>query len=208
MSETLSIYEILREMQQTVKAPKGQYNSFGKYSYRSAEDIMEAVKPALKKYKAFITCDDTIVEIGGRNYVKCTATLWTENEGRISTSAFAREPEQKKGMDEMQITGATSSYARKYALAGLLLLDDNKDTDSVSLVDVPTEAVPEDEAAKKAAMDDFLGLCKKNRLVASYVANAYGLTGKPTIAKVVQVTDSVRNLVQANQIPLEWREQK
>jgi len=206
--EPLSIYEILGKIQQSVKAPKGQYNSFGKYSYRSAEDIMEAVKPALKEFKAFITCSDEIVEVGGRNYVKATATLSTDREGRISASAYAREPETKKGMDEMQITGAASSYARKYALAGLLLLDDNKDADSVPLTNVEAEPVAEDEATKKAVMDDFLGLCKNNHLVASYVAAAYGLTKKPSVAQVIQVTDSVRNLVAANQIPLEWRVQQ
>lgn len=201
----MSAYDVLMELQQTVKAPKGQYNSFGKYSYRSAEDIMEAVKPALKKNKAMIIISDEIVELNGRFYVKATASLRTTDEAMISVSAFAREPETKKGMDESQITGSASSYARKYALAGLLLLDDNKDADSVPLSNVPSEPVAEDEANKKAVMDDFKGLCAQNNLVASYVANAYGLKGKPTAAEVKAVTDAVRGLVMANQIPIEWR---
>jgi len=201
----MSVYDVLREIQQKVKAPKNQYNSFGRYSYRSAEDIMEAVKPLLEKAKASIILSDEIVEEGGRFYIRSTATILTGSDEHLSVSAYAREPETKKGMDESQITGSTSSYARKYALAGLLLLDDNKDSDSVPLVDVPAEPVEEDEAEKKAVMDDFLGICKTNNLVASYVAKAYGLTGKPTISQVKAVTKTVRSLIATNQIPMEWR---
>lgn len=201
----MSVYDVLREIQQKVKAPKNQYNSFGRYSYRSAEDIMEAVKPLLEKAKASIILSDEIVEEGGRFYIRSTATILTGSDEHLSVSAYAREPETKKGMDESQITGSTSSYARKYALAGLLLLDDNKDSDSVPLVDVPVEPVEEDEAEKKAVMDDFLGICKTNNLVASYVAKAYGLTGKPTISQVKAVTKTVRGLIATNQIPIEWR---
>lgn len=201
----MSVYDVLREIQQKVKAPKNQYNSFGRYSYRSAEDIMEAVKPLLEKAKASIILSDEIVAEGGRFYIRSTATILTGSDEHLSVSAYAREPETKKGMDESQITGSTSSYARKYALAGLLLLDDNKDSDSVPLVDVPVEPVEEDEAEKKAVMDDFLGICKTNNLVASYVAKAYGLTGKPTFSQVKAVTKTVRGLIATNQIPIEWR---
>lgn len=121
--------EALRLIQQELKAPKGQYNSFGKYKYRSCEDIVEAVKPLLAKNGCQLTLSDDMVEIGGRVYVKATATITDGKETEVVT-AFAREPDQKKGMDESQITGTASSYARKYALNGLLLIDDTKDPDT------------------------------------------------------------------------------
>lgn len=127
----MTIGEKLFTIQQKVKATKSEYNSFGKYSYRSAEGIIESIKPILAETKTFITLGDDIREIGGRIYVMADAILHDiESENIIVTKAFAREAEEKKGMDESQITGAASSYARKYALSGLLLLDDNKDADS------------------------------------------------------------------------------
>lgn len=121
----------LSKIQSELKAPKGQFNNFGKYKYRSCEDIVEAVKPILLKYKASLTISDDIVLIGDRFYVKATAILKIEDGETHSTIAFAREPENKKGMDESQITGATSSYARKYALNGLFAIDDTKDADTM-----------------------------------------------------------------------------
>lgn len=121
----------LMEIQTKIKAPKNLYNSFGKYKYRNAEGICEAVKPYLAETKCMLTLSDEIIEVGGRVYVKATATLRdTETLESISVSAMAREAEEKKGMDESQITGTASSYARKYALNGLFLLDDTKDADS------------------------------------------------------------------------------
>jgi len=117
-------------VQTELKAPKGQYNSFGKYKYRSCEDILEGVKPLLKEYKLVLLINDEIVQIGERYYVKATAQI-TDGVETISATAYAREPEIKKGMDESQITGATSSYARKYALNGLLAIDDSKDADTM-----------------------------------------------------------------------------
>lgn len=119
----------LQSIQQELKAPKGQYNSFGKYKYRSAEDILEAVKPLLGKYSAQLTLSDNIKEIGGRVYVEATATF-TDGTDTVTVTAFAREPVEKRGMDDSQITGTASSYARKYALNGLFLIDDTKDADS------------------------------------------------------------------------------
>lgn len=128
----MSTIEKLLAVQAELKAPKGQYNSFGKYKYRSCEDILEAVKPLLKKHGATITINDELVQIGNRIYVKATARFWdtNQNSGVIDNTAFAREPDTKKGMDESQITGTASSYARKYALNGLLLIDDTKDADT------------------------------------------------------------------------------
>ena len=122
--------ESLIAIQKELKAPKGQYNSFGKYKYRSCEDILEAVKPLLSKYKCTLVIMDDLLQVGNRIYVKAIATI-TDNDGNHATStAFAREPETKKGMDESQITGTASSYARKYALNGLFLIDDTKDADT------------------------------------------------------------------------------
>lgn len=125
----MKLHEKLLAIQTKLKAPKGQYNSFGKYSYRSAEDILEAVKPLNAEQGVLLTITDEIKEVGGRIYVVATATV-SDGTDELKVSAFAREPENKKGMDESQITGATSSYARKYALNGLYAIDDNKDADT------------------------------------------------------------------------------
>lgn len=122
------ITETLSAIQTELSAPKGQFNKFGGYAYRSCEDILEALKPLLKKHKACVTISDDIVMVGDRVYVKATATL-TAGEESITATAFAREAEDKKGMDSAQVTGSTSSYARKYALNGLFAIDDNKDPD-------------------------------------------------------------------------------
>lgn len=118
-------------LQSELKVPKGQFNKFGNYSYRSCEDILEAAKAMCSKYDVILTLSDEIVNVGGRFYVKATAMLKdTETEECVFNTAYAREAETKKGMDESQITGAASSYARKYALNGLLCIDDNKDADT------------------------------------------------------------------------------
>lgn len=122
--------KILNKIQTELKAPKSQRNNFGKYNYRSCEDILEAVKPLLKKYEATLIIADDIVLIGNRYYVKATATL-TSADGINVASAFAREEEARKGMDASQITGSASSYARKYALNGLFAIDDTKDADAL-----------------------------------------------------------------------------
>ena len=131
MSEGKPIYAALMAVQAELKAPKGQHNSFGKYDYRSAEDIIEAVKPLLKENGLFLTMSDDIVQIGDRYYVKATVSVTDIVTGEsVQTSALAREAAQKKGMDESQVTGTASSYARKYALNGLLAIDDNRDADT------------------------------------------------------------------------------
>ena len=136
---------MLNKIQQELKAPKNQYNSFGKYKYRSCEDIIEAAKPVLAKFKAYLLLTDDIVQLGSRFYVKATATVkgegWSE-----SATAFAREAESRKGMDESQITGSASSYARKYALSGLFGLDDTKDADTMDN--------REQEKSKKVSLDE------------------------------------------------------
>lgn len=126
----MTIYTELSRIQKELKAPKGQYNSFGKYKYRSCEDIMEAVKPILGECS--LTVSDEMVIIGDRYYIKAIARLALSADDFVESSAYAREPLDKKGMDESQITGATSSYARKYALNGLFAIDDTKDADATN----------------------------------------------------------------------------
>lgn len=126
-----SFLKRVADLQHELKAPKGQTNSFGGYRYRSCEDILEAVKPLLHKYGCVLTVSDELEQAGERYYIKATATLRdTESGEAVSNSAYAREAAQKKGMDESQLTGATSSYARKYALNGLFCIDDTKDADT------------------------------------------------------------------------------
>lgn len=132
----MTILQKLLNIQAELKAPKSQYNAFGKYKYRNCEDIQEAVKPLCVKNKAVLFLSDDIVCIGERYYVKAVATLADiESEEKISVSSLAREEEDKKGMDGSQITGASSSYARKYALGGLFALDDTKDSDTTNNAD-------------------------------------------------------------------------
>lgn len=121
----------LIEVQAALKAPKGQFNKFGGYAYRSCEDILEAVKPLLVERGMQLTLTDEPVEVGGRVYIRATATV-EDGATSVSASAYAREAEAKKGMDESQVTGTASSYARKYALNGLFLIDDTKDADATN----------------------------------------------------------------------------
>jgi len=121
----------LNLIQTKLNAPKNQRNTFGNYNYRSCEDILEALKPLLKETGCTLTISDDVVLVGDRYYIKATATIANEKGDRISNTAYAREPEGKKGMDEAQVSGATSSYARKYALNGLFCIDDCKDADTM-----------------------------------------------------------------------------
>lgn len=148
------IHEILTRITRELKAPKNLKNSFGNYSYRNAESIYEAVKPLLEKHKASLIISDSIEAVGDRFYIKATATLSDSKGESISATAYAREAFTKKGMDEAQITGSASSYARKYALGGLFLLDDNKDIDSLDNADTnaSTPAKPK-KIAKEYAQE-------------------------------------------------------
>lgn len=139
------IYTKLLNIQTKLKAPKGQYNSFGKYSYRSCEDILEALKPLLKEENAIVMLRDEVKQIGERFYVAATADFIDVDKGDVlSTTAFAREEEDKKGMDGSQVTGASSSYARKYALNGLFAIDDSQDSDITNRI--PEDLLKEAEA--------------------------------------------------------------
>ena len=175
----MKLHEKLLAIQTKLKAPKGQYNSFGKYSYRSAEDILEAVKPLNAEQGVLLTITDEIKEIGGRVYVVATATV-SDGTDELKVSAFAREPENKKGMDESQITGATSSYARKYALNGLYAIDDNKDADTNEHKQQQENAPKKQPAQKqqqKQQQQQEQGLTEQelHELVEKYVRNIEAL---------------------------------
>lgn len=127
------VYEKLAAIQSALKAPKSQFNKFGGYKYRKAEDILEAVKPLLKEQGCALICSDDLQQIGDRYYIKATATIICAEDGSYQAcEAYAREEEEKKGMDGSQVTGASSSYARKYALNGLLCIDDTADSDTTN----------------------------------------------------------------------------
>lgn len=132
----MKVHEKLQQIQTELKAPKGQFNKFGNYAYRSCEDILEALKPLLAKHKSTVTISDEMVEVGGRVYVKATATFTDAESGEsVQTTGYAREAIDKKGMDDSQITGSTSSYARKYTLNGMFCIDDTKDADATNTHD-------------------------------------------------------------------------
>lgn len=153
----MGVSEKLMRIQTEIKAPKNLYNSFGKYKYRNAEGICEAVKPFLTSEKVILTLSDEIVEIGGRVYVKATALLCdTDTLETHEVSAYAREPAEKKGMDESQITGTASSYARKYALNGLFLLDDTKDADSDEYSNEAENKLKSKTKAREAKTPEFI----------------------------------------------------
>lgn len=163
----MNIYEKLNKVQSELKAPKGQYNSFGKYKYRSCEDILESVKPLLTENKLVLQLSDIIVSVEGRFYIKATAKLIDieeptikigENlvENSIQNFAFARESEKKTGMDESQITGTASSYARKYALNGLFLIDDTKEADTDEYHEQSNKKITKSQITKiKDLVDDI-----------------------------------------------------
>ena len=152
------LFKLLATIQQTLKAPKNQFNKFGNYKYRSCEDIVEAVKPLLGE--SYLIIGDEVIQVGDRYYVKATATL-TNGVQKIENTALAREPEEKKGMDSSQITGTASSYARKYALNGLFAIDDTKDSDFVSDVETKQEKpVEEPKTVTKLATTPSGDVCK------------------------------------------------
>lgn len=155
----MNLCEKLAAIQAALKAPKTQENKFGGYKYRKAEDILEAVKPLLSQFKCALICTDELVQVHDRIYVKATARLLdTEKNDQLETTAYAREEQDKKGMDQSQVTGASSSYARKYALNGLLCIDDTADSDTTNVGDgkpapqkpVKKATAPKPEAAAPA----------------------------------------------------------
>ena len=166
------LYKKMQEIQTHLKAPKNLYNSFGKYNYRNAECICEAVKPLLAEHGLILTLSDELVAVGERYYVKATATICSNAEEKLSVSAFARESFDKKGMDDSQITGTASSYARKYALNGLFLLDDTKDADTDEYSNENNRKM---EIVSKEQLEELKQLCKEADREESYIAKSMGV---------------------------------
>ena len=168
----------LIQIQSELKAPKSQRNDFGRYNYRSCEDILEAVKPLLNKYNSFLTLSDEIINVGNRNYVKATATIFGPDDKQITVTANACEAETKKGMDSSQITGAASSYARKYALNGLFAIDDTKDADPLPSLQKPQFTVANNPITAEQAQE-LTNLARMKKLQVSQVKpifNKYNIT--------------------------------
>lgn len=159
--------EILNKIQGELKVPKGQYNDFGKYKYRSAEDILEEVKPLCHKYGATLTLFDDVLAFGDRLFIMATARL--DADVRIETTAFAEIPKSKKGMDEPQVTGTASSYARKYALNGLFCIDDTKDADTNEYHE-ETNGQDDSNTGKKDNASKLATLRQKQSLLATAAA--------------------------------------
>lgn len=181
----------LIEIQKELKAPKGQFNKFGGYKYRSCEDILEAVKPLCTKHGVQLTVSDELVLIGERYYVKATAKVVDGNE-TIEVTAYAREEENKKGMDASQITGTASSYARKYALNGLFCIDDTKDADTDEYTARTKEnkedkkEKPKGQVKKQAPTNEMtyrekvIIVAQEHGMTMAEVAKDYGLNGSTT----------------------------
>ena len=179
----MQIYTKLATIQKKLKCEKSQYNSFGKYKYRSCEDILKAVKPLLDETKTVLTLSDELVAIGERYYVKATATLLDTEESKdvpfISTTAYAREEETKKGMDGSQITGTASSYARKYALGGLFDIDDGIDSDVTNTGEAKTARAKTSVQQKSKIDFDAIDERIKNAETADEVRKIYACVPKP-----------------------------
>lgn len=185
------INETLQKIQSKLKAPKSQRNTFGNYNYRSCEDILEAIKPLLAEDKATIVVSDEMVLLGNRFYVKATATLRVGEE-TISATGYAREEETKKGMDASQITGASSSYARKYALNGLFAIDDTKDSDATNTGDSEPKEQPKPVQKAKTNMNSPLN-GKEGMMTFDQVNEftGYGYTIAQLVTKLNKPTDQI-----------------
>nr|DAS53195.1 MAG TPA: ERF superfamily protein [Caudoviricetes sp.] len=186
--------EKLKKIQSELNAPKDAFNTFGKYYYRSAESILKAIKPLLAETGLVLTVSDDIIAVSDRIYVKATAKI-TDGEHTVETSALAREPLNKKGMDDSQITGAASSYARKYALCGLLAIEDNKDVDALPPEDNNHQRKPLDLKAYQKAVEQaetFDDLKK-------YFAAAYKKASEEQKAKVKDIYENRKADFQNNQ---------
>ena len=182
----------LRDIQVALKAPKGQYNSFGKYKYRSCEDILEAVKPLLDKYGATLYITDQPCVVGERYYIQATAIFESE-DGNAAVTAYAREPETKTGMDASQITGTASSYARKYALNGLFLIDDTKDADTDEYHNATTgKPAPK----KQSERDRLMAYIKSEGLDATEISRKYGLKRGTTEERFREVLNILADIQQ------------
>ena len=181
----MNVHEALGEIQHRLKAPKNQTNKFGGYNYRSAEDILEAVKPLAHEVGATVNCSDEVLMVGDRFYVVATAILTTYDGEQVAVQGWAREQDERKGMDASQVTGSASSYARKYALSGLFAIDDEKDADAQE---------PEQPKRKKAKKPDDLAQAKRDLMdaVKGY-AERMGLDSKAIAGGIAERPDYPEN---------------
>jgi len=164
----LTLHQKIIAIQTTLKAPKSNFNSFGKYKYRSNENILEALKPHLEKHSLTLMQRDSIRELSGRVYIQCTSTL-SDGEDSVENVALARESATKKGMDDSQITGTASSYARKYCLNGMFLLDDTKDADTMEYGKEGEKKASEANKAWHKCIDDWYARCQTKQEVVTMV---------------------------------------
>ena len=214
----MNIYEKLTAIQAELKAPKKETNNFGGYKYRTIDGIFEAIKPLLEKYSVTLCLADEIVMVGDRYYIKSTAELFDSGSEHgtpgtcVRSSAFAREPLTKKGTDESQITGAATTYARKYALTGLLLLD-NSDQDpdaeayqkKIQKNTAKEEKKVKEDPERVAAYEDFKGLCAQNGLSAAAVARDLKLSGKSSADEFKVAIEGLTQLIETDQDLSKWR---
>lgn len=189
--------EKLIKIQSDLKAPKGNYNSFGKFRYRSCEDILEAVKPLLAREKCMLTMTDEVVAITDKVYIKATATIIDlDNKVHCSTSAYARESENKKGMDESQMTGTASSYARKYALNGLFLIDDTKDADTNEFQQTKQKAEQKSKKKTETGKEEWrvkvLKLAKEKGITAIDLAKKYKLNNSTSAERFKEIYEELK----------------
>ena len=180
-----NVYMKLVEVQSKLKAPKSQFNKFGNYAYRNCEDILEALKPLLNEVRAIINISDDVVLVGERYYIKATVKFICAESGEvIEASAMAREEENKKGMDSSQLTGSTSSYARKYALNGLFAIDDTKDSDTTNTHNKEQNKVSNNEIISEAQVKRLFVLAKgKDTDKVKGVVDKYGFKTSKDITK-------------------------
>lgn len=181
----MNVHEALGEIQHRLKAPKNQTNKFGGYNYRCAEDILEAVKPLAHEVGATVNCSDEVLMVGDRFYVVATAILTTYDGEQVAVQGWAREQDERKGMDASQVTGSASSYARKYALSGLFAIDDEKDADAQE---------PEQPKRKKAKKPDELAQAKRGLMDAvKEYAERMGLDSKAIAGGIAERPDYPEN---------------
>ena len=200
-----SILNKLQKIQSELDAPKKQYNNFGKYAYRNCEDILEALKPLLEKNSCVLIINDKIQQIENRFYITAFCTIYCTETGEfIENQAMAREEENKKGMDASQLTGSTSSYARKYALAGMFLIDDNKDSDSKDGKD-DTKQDKKDEILSEAQIKRIYAIAKSKGKsiedIAKVIKNDFGKTSTKDLTRVEY--DSICSRLEALEIKKE-----
>lgn len=187
----MNLYEKLMNIQMELKAPKSQVNQFGGFNYRNCEDILEAVKPLLQKYRCTLKVSDELVNIGGKNYIQSTARLIDlDSEASIDNTAYAREADSRKGMSEEMLTGSCSSYCRKYCLNGLFLIDDNKDVDSENVMELQNAA--EEEHLK--LIKEFNELAEETNLNREALYEKLGVKSNASIpsSKLKELIESMK----------------